>query len=149
MRIVTFLGYPRIGAQRALKRALESYWRGESSAKELLEVGRLLREEHWLVAHEAGADIVAVNDFSLYDHVLDTAALFDAIPARYRTLYDQNPLDGYFAMARGYQRDNVDLHALEMTKWFDTNYHYIVPELQPNRSEERRVGKQERSYDRH
>src|SRR5690625_5835756 len=99
MRIVTFLGYPRIGAQRALKRALESYWRGESSAKELLEVGRLLREEHWLVAHEAGADIVAVNDFSLYDHVLDTAALFDAIPARYRTLYDQNPLDGYFAMA--------------------------------------------------
>src|SRR5690625_3463721 len=132
MSIVTFLGYPRIGSQRALKRALESYWRGESSAKELLEVGRLLREEHWLVAHEAGADIVAVNDFSLYDHVLDTAALFDAIPARYRTLYDQNPLDGYFAMARGYQRDNVDLHALEMTKWFDTNYHYIVPELQPN-----------------
>lgn len=132
MSIVTFLGYPRIGSQRALKRALESYWRGDSTAQELLEVGRLLREEHWLVAHEAGADIVAVNDFSLYDHVLDTATLFDAIPERYRALYEENALDGYFAMARGHQRDGLDLHALEMTKWFDTNYHYIVPELEPN-----------------
>lgn len=132
MTIVSLFGYPRIGTQRALKRALESYWRGESTAQELLHIGKLLREEHWLVAHEAGADILAVNDFSFYDHVLDTAVLFDAIPDRYRPLFDQNPLDGLFAMARGYQRDDTDLHALEMTKWFDTNYHYIVPELKPN-----------------
>lgn len=134
MTIVTLLGYPRIGTQRALKRALESYWRGESTAQELLNVGRLLREEHWLVNQEAGADIVAVNDFSFYDHVLDTAVLFDAIPERYRPLYEENALDGYFAMARGHQRDGHDLPALEMTKWFDTNYHYIVPELTPDQS---------------
>lgn len=132
MTIVSLLGYPRIGTQRALKRTLESYWRQECTDQELLLVGKLLREEHWLVAHEAGADILPVNDFSLYDHVLDTAVLFDAIPERYRPLFDQSHLEGIFAMARGYQRDDTDLHALEMTKWFDTNYHYIVPELTPD-----------------
>jgi 5-methyltetrahydropteroyltriglutamate--homocysteine methyltransferase len=130
MTTVTNLGFPRIGARRELKRALESYWRGESCAAELQANAAELRARHWQLQRDAGVDVPPSNDFSLYDHVLDTAVLFDAIPARYRTLAERNPLDAYFAMARGLQRDGVDLHALEMTKWFDTNYHYLVPELQ-------------------
>jgi len=127
---VTTLGFPRIGARRELKRALEAFWRGENSAEDLQATAAGLRLKHWQLQRDAGADSVPVNDFSLYDHVLDAAFLFDAIPARYRVLADADPLAGYFAMARGHQRDGVDLHALEMTKWFDTNYHYLVPELQ-------------------
>ena len=127
---VTTLGFPRIGARRELKRALEAFWRGESSAEDLQATAAGLRLKHWQLQRDAGADSVPVNDFSLYDHVLDAAFLFDAIPARYRALADADPLAGYFAMARGHQRDGIDLHALEMTKWFDTNYHYLVPELQ-------------------
>jgi 5-methyltetrahydropteroyltriglutamate--homocysteine methyltransferase len=134
MTHVTYLGFPRIGRRRELKRALESHWRGESTAQTLLDSARQLREQHWMLAAEAGADSVPVNDFSLYDHVLDTAVLVGAIPSRYRALYDADPLDGYFAMARGHQRDGHDLHALEMTKWFDTNYHYLVPELAAGQS---------------
>ncbi|TCV95948.1 methionine synthase (B12-independent) [Luteibacter rhizovicinus] len=126
---VTYLGFPRIGRRRELKRALESHWRGESSATELLDTARDLRHRHWALAREAGADSVPVNDFSLYDHVLDTAVLLDAIPDRYRALDAADPLAAYFAMARGVQTASVDLPALEMTKWFDTNYHYLVPEL--------------------
>ncbi len=127
---VTTLGFPRIGARRELKRALEAFWRGESSAEDLQVTAAGLRLKHWQLQRAAGADSVPVNDFSLYDHVLDAAFLFDAIPARYRALADADPLAGYFAMARGHQRGGIDLHALEMTKWFDTNYHYLVPELQ-------------------
>ena len=127
---VTYPGFPRIGRRRELKRALESHWKGETSADDLLAVARQLRERHWRLARDAGADSVPVNDFSLYDHVLDAAVAVDAIPARYRTLHQRDPLAGYFAMTRGRQDGEVDLHALEMTKWFDTNYHYIVPELQ-------------------
>ena len=127
---VTTLGFPRIGARRELKRALEAFWRGESSAEDLQATAAGLRLKHWQLQRAAGADSVPVNDFSLYDHVLDAAFLFDAIPARYRALADADPLAGYFAMARGHQRGGIDLHALEMTKWFDTNYHYLVPELQ-------------------
>ncbi len=127
---VTTLGFPRIGARRELKRALEAFWRGENSAEDLQATAAGLRLKHWQLQRAAGADSVPVNDFSLYDHVLDAAFLFDAIPARYRALADADPLAGYFAMARGHQRDGIDLHALEMTKWFDTNYHYLVPELQ-------------------
>ncbi len=129
MTSVTNLGFPRIGARRELKHALESYWRGETDAAQLQATAAALRARHWQLQREAGVDMPPSNDFSLYDHVLDTAVLFDAIPARYRTLAERAPLDAYFAMARGLQRDGEDLHALEMTKWFDTNYHYLVPEL--------------------
>ena len=129
MTTVTNLGFPRMGARRELKQALEAYWRDETQRTPLLDTAGQLRERHWKMQREAGAHVVPCNDFSLYDHVLDTAWLFDAIPERYRALADADPLAGYFAMARGTQRAGVDLHALEMTKWFDTNYHYIVPEL--------------------
>ncbi len=130
MTIVTNLGFPRIGARRELKRALESYWHGESDAAQLQATAAELRVRHWKLQREAGVDLPPSNDFSLYDHVLDTAFLFDAIPERYHTLAVCAPLAAYFAMARGLQRPGIDLHALEMTKWFDTNYHYLVPELQ-------------------
>ncbi|OOG66247.1 5-methyltetrahydropteroyltriglutamate--homocysteine S-methyltransferase [Rhodanobacter sp. B04] len=130
MSLVTYSGFPRIGLKRELKRSLESHWRGEISAEALSDTASMLRHRHWQLAADAGADVVPCNDFSLYDHVLDTAVLFDAIPSRYRPLFAKNPLDGYFAMARGHKRDGHDLHALEMTKWFDTNYHYLVPELE-------------------
>jgi 5-methyltetrahydropteroyltriglutamate--homocysteine methyltransferase len=130
MTSVTNLGFPRIGARRELKRALESHWRGESDAAQLQATAAELRARHWKLQREAGVDVPPSNDFSLYDHVLDTAFLFDAIPARYRALAAQDPLAAYFAMARGLQQPGIDLHALEMTKWFDTNYHYLVPELQ-------------------
>ena len=129
MTTVTTLGFPRIGAKRELKAALESYWRGDTTADDLQATARDLRHRHWQLQRDAGADVVPCNDFALYDHVLDTAFLFDAIPEAYRTLADSDPLAGYFALARGVQRDGTDLRALEMTKWFDTNYHYLVPEL--------------------
>ncbi|GGD54314.1 5-methyltetrahydropteroyltriglutamate--homocysteine S-methyltransferase [Pseudoxanthomonas indica] len=122
-------GFPRIGARRELKQALETCWRGESSAEDLQRTARELRHRHWQLQADAGIDIVPCNDFSLYDQMLDTAFLFDAIPDDYRALADRDPLAGYFALARGHQKDGVDLRALEMTKWFDTNYHYLVPEL--------------------
>jgi 5-methyltetrahydropteroyltriglutamate--homocysteine methyltransferase len=130
MSLVTCSGFPRIGLKRELKRSLESHWRGETDAATLLDTARTLRRRHWRLAADAGADVVPCNDFSLYDHVLDTAVLFDAIPARYRPVFAESALDGYFAMARGHKRGGHDLHALEMTKWFDTNYHYLVPELE-------------------
>ncbi|HAI45197.1 MAG TPA: 5-methyltetrahydropteroyltriglutamate--homocysteine S-methyltransferase, partial [Stenotrophomonas sp.] len=118
MTTVTNLGFPRIGAKRELKRALEAFWSGESSAQALQDTASGLRERHWRLQREAGVDVPPSNDFSFYDQVLDAAFLFDAIPARYRALADAEPLAGYFAMARGVQRDGYDLHALEMTKWF-------------------------------
>ena len=129
MSTVTYAGFPRIGLKRELKRALESHWSGELDAAALQDTARELRARHWQLGRDAGADVVPCNDFSLYDHVLDTAVLFDAIPQRYRPVFARDPLEGYFAMARGEKRHGFDLHALEMTKWFDTNYHYLVPEL--------------------
>ncbi len=129
MTTVTTLGFPRIGAKRELKTALERYWRGDATAADLQETARGLRHRHWQLQRDAGADVVPCNDFALYDHVLDTAFLFDAIPDAYRALADADPLAGYFALARGVQKEGIDLRALEMTKWFDTNYHYLVPEL--------------------
>jgi 5-methyltetrahydropteroyltriglutamate--homocysteine methyltransferase len=125
------LGHPRIGKERELKRALEEHWAGKRGEAELAAVARELRARHWLAMREAGIDVVPSNDFSLYDHVLDTALLFGVVPERYRRV--EAPLARYFAMARGLQdpASGVDLDALEMTKWFDTNYHYIVPELEP------------------
>ena len=134
MTTVTNLGFPRIGARRELKQALESHWRGDTDVAQLQATAAGLRARHWQLQRDAGVDVPPSNDFSLYDQVLDTAFLFDAIPQRYRQLADDAPLQAYFAMARGLQADGIDLHALEMTKWFDTNYHYLVPELQREQS---------------
>ncbi len=128
--LATCLGHPRVGVARELKKALESFWAKKTSAADLDGVARDLRRRHWSAMKAKGIDHIPSNDFSLYDHVLDMAVAVDAIPARYRGFAD--PLARYFAMARGSQdRDaGTDVSALEMTKWFDTNYHYIVPELE-------------------
>lgn len=129
------LGYPRIGNNRELKKASEKYWAGEISAEELLETGKTIRRKNWELQKELGAELIPSNDFSFYDQVLDLSYTLGAIPDRYGELLSQknlNPLDLYFALARGYQKDGFDLTAMEMTKWFDTNYHYIVPEFYRN-----------------
>lgn len=125
------LGYPRIGTKRALKFALEAYWSGKISAEDLLQKAKELRKEHWLVQQQNGIQLIPTNDFSLYDQVLDLSFTLGAIPQRYTEKYNfnQRSLDLYFAMARGVQEEGVDIIAMEMTKWFDTNYHYLVPEF--------------------
>ncbi len=126
------LGYPRIGSQRELKKACESYWSSQISLAELVEAGRAIRESHWRLQQDAGIDLVPCNDFSFYDHVLDFSLMAGAVPARYQPLLDKPDafgMDLYFAMARGCQKGGLDLIAMEMTKWFDTNYHYLVPEF--------------------
>jgi 5-methyltetrahydropteroyltriglutamate--homocysteine methyltransferase len=120
------LGFPRIGARRELKRALEAYWSGNSGEQELDRVARDLRRRHWLLQKEAGLDFIPSNDFSLYDHVLDMTAVAGAVPKRYGS--EELTRETYFAMARGGDGDD-GVPAMEMTKWFNTNYHYIVPEL--------------------
>ena len=124
----TTLGYPRIGRNRELKRASEAYWQGTVGNDELYAVGSSLRRAHWQVQRDAGIDLIPVNDFSYYDQVLDAISLIGAVPARYHWAGEQVDLATYFAMARGAQREGLDATAMEMTKWFDTNYHYIVPE---------------------
>lgn len=119
------LGFPRMGANRELKRALESFWAGKTTEAELLETTRRLRAENWRIQKEAGIDWIPSNDFSLYDQMLDTCMLVGAIPERFRTL--GKGMSAYFAMARG--GESGAIRAMEMTKWFDTNYHYLVPEL--------------------
>ncbi len=134
MALSNIAGFPRIGPQRELKFATEGYWRGEVSKAELLETAKRIRLDNWRFMQQAGIDLIPSNDFSLYDQVLDTIAMVGAVPHRYGD--DQGPvgLDTYFAMARGRQEGGVDVTAMEMTKWFDTNYHYIVPELGPETS---------------
>jgi len=139
------LGFPRIGARRELKRAVEAHWRG-SGADALQQLARDLRLRHWTLQRDAGVATPPSNDFSLYDQVLDAAFAVDAIPDRYRALADADPLAGYFALARGHQTGGIDLHALEMTKWFDTNYHYIVPELHAGQTFALRDDKPVREY---
>jgi len=126
MAIAANLGYPRIGRRRELKRALEAYWSGRLDAEALHAVAREVRREAWLTQRAVGIDTIPSNDFSFYDHMLDTAVSVGAVPERYRS---EDALTTYFAMARGEQQTQRNLAALEMTKWFDTNYHYIVPEL--------------------
>lgn len=132
------LGYPRIGSRRELKKACEAYWAGKISQSELLETGRQIRLHNWQLQQQAGIDLIPSNDFSLYDHVLDLSLTVGAIPTRYKEILNANPqnnsLDVYFAMARGYQKDGLDIKALEMTKWYDTNYHYLVPEFTKNQT---------------
>ena len=126
------LGYPRIGSHRELKKACEQYWSGKTTLTDLLETGKNLRLQHWKIQQEAGIDLIPSNDFSYYDQVLDMTLTVGNIPERYQeiTFKESNTkLDLYFAMARGHQKDGWDITAMEMTKWFDTNYHYIVPEF--------------------
>ena len=134
MALATNLGFPRIGAQRELKKAVESYWQGKSSAQDLLAAGKDLRARHWKLQKDAGLVHIPSNDFSFYDQVLDMTALLGAVPKRYNWTGSTVDLDTYFAMARGRQRDGVDVTAMTMTKWLDTNYHFIVPELTPDMS---------------
>ncbi|HEY8287489.1 MAG TPA: 5-methyltetrahydropteroyltriglutamate--homocysteine S-methyltransferase, partial [Chloroflexota bacterium] len=128
----TTIGYPRIGRDRELKRVCEAYWKGAIPDSELLATGVALRKAHWEAQRDAGIEFIPVNDFSFYDQVLDAIALVGAVPPRYQWTSDQVDLDTYFAMARGAQGKGLDVTALEMTKWFDTNYHYLVPEWQPH-----------------
>ncbi|MBB1192925.1 5-methyltetrahydropteroyltriglutamate--homocysteine S-methyltransferase [Flavobacterium sp. SOK18b] len=124
------LGYPRIGSNRELKKACESYWAGKISVDELLAVGASIRKENWQLQAEAGIDLIPSNDFSFYDQVLDLSLTLGVIPKRYQELAKTSSrTDLYFAMARGSQKEGQDVVAMEMTKWFDTNYHYIVPEF--------------------
>ncbi|WP_262691461.1 5-methyltetrahydropteroyltriglutamate--homocysteine S-methyltransferase [Kordiimonas aestuarii] len=122
------LGFPRIGADRELKRVLEAYWAGKIDQAGLAATGRELRATHWYRQQQAGLDIIPSGDFSFYDQMLDMIMTLGATPTRYRHAELASPLDTYFAMARG----TGELPAMEMTKWFDTNYHYIVPELSPD-----------------
>ena len=124
------LGFPRIGPRRELKKALESHWAGKTGTQDLLDDAAALRAATWARQHAAGIAQIPSNDFSLYDHVLDTSAMVGAIPDLYDWSGGVPSLDTYFAMARGTRgRADGDLPALEMTKWFDTNYHYMVPEF--------------------
>ena len=123
------IGYPRIGSLRELKFASEEYFRKEIGAEELLQTAAELRKQHWNSQKKAGIDFISSNDFSFYDMVLDTAVLLGIVPKRYQEL-KLSGLDTYFALARGYQGESGDVKALAMKKWFNTNYHYIVPELE-------------------
>ncbi len=124
----TVYGYPRQGQSRELKKAIEGHWKGRVTADALRETAAGLRRSNWRQLAAAGVDEVPTGDFSYYDHVLDTTVMVGAIPERHRAAVEADALGGYFAMARGTQ----DVAPLEMTKWFDTNYHYLVPELGPD-----------------
>ncbi|MCJ1333861.1 methionine-synthesizing 5- methyltetrahydropteroyltriglutamate--homocysteine methyltransferase [Thelotrema lepadinum] len=123
------LGFPRMGVNRDLKKATEAYWGGKLSQSDLLAEGKRLRLAHWKIQKDAGIDVIPSNDFSYYDQVLDHIQFFGAAPERY-TKHKLDPIDEFFAMGRGHQKDNVDVSALEMVKWFDSNYHYVKPTLQ-------------------
>ena len=148
MAIAANLGFPRIGVKRELKKAVESFWKGDSSSDALEATGKELRKRHWEIQQKAGIEHIPSNDFSFYDQVLDTIAMVGAVPARYQWNGGKVDLDTYFAMARGAQvkdandhehdghaccaghvHKTLDVPAMEMTKWLDTNYHFIVPEF--------------------
>ncbi|RCL00856.1 MAG: 5-methyltetrahydropteroyltriglutamate--homocysteine methyltransferase [Candidatus Tokpelaia sp. JSC189] len=140
------LGFPRIGPRRELKIALESYWARKTDKAQLLETAKILRVAAWNRQKTAGIEIIPSNDFSLYDQVLDTSVMVGAIPEIYRSLGAPDSLEVYFAMARGTRTEvqdegclhgrgkSEDVPPQEMTKWFDTNYHYMVPEVSPDQS---------------
>ena len=126
MAIATNLGFPRIGTKRELKRAVESFWADKIGPEELESTARALRQQHWKLQQDLGIEHIPSNDFSLYDQVLDTAAMVGAVPARFGWRAESVDLATYFAMARG----SDEVPAMEMTKWFDSNYHFIVPEFE-------------------
>ena len=123
------IGYPRVGKLRELKFSTERYFRGEESKEQLETVAKSIREEQWILQKNKGIDFIPSNDFSFYDNMLDTIILLGAIPKEYKGL-NLDILDTYFAMARGYQGEKGDVKALPMKKWFNTNYHYIVPMIE-------------------
>lgn len=124
----SIIGYPRVGSLRELKFATEKYFRKEISSDELQNTAKEIRKANWLTLKASGLDFIPSNDFSFYDNMLDSAVLFNIVPSRYSSL-NLSPLDTYFAMARGYQGEKGDVKALAMKKWFNTNYHYMVPEI--------------------
>ncbi len=128
------LGFPRIGSDRQLKKATEGYWKGSISWEQLQATASEIKNHNWQLQQSAGINFIASNDFSFYDHILDNIVLFGAIPERFKKVFGENHqgLDLYFAMARGLQKSGIDITALEMTKWFDTNYHYLVAEFSTN-----------------
>jgi len=124
------LGFPRIGAHRELKKALEAYWKGGISQDELLEAGKKIRQTNWEIQANAGLDFITVGDFSFYDHILDISTSLGVVPKRYEHIKGNNvDLNTIFSMARGQAPQKEDTQALAMTKWFNTNYHYMVPEF--------------------
>jgi len=131
MALATIPGYPRIGKRRELKKALEAFWSGKIGDAALLKTAAEIYTAGWATQQAAGIDLVPVNDFSFYDQMLDTAGLLGLIPERYRADEDAVGMETYFAMARG-RTGERDVPAMEMTKWFDTNYHYIVPDVGPD-----------------
>ncbi|OWF80707.1 5-methyltetrahydropteroyltriglutamate--homocysteine S-methyltransferase [Yersinia rohdei] len=124
------LGFPRVGLKRELKKAQESYWAGNSTQEELLNVGRELRARHWQQQQQAGVDLVPVGDFAWYDHVLTTSLLLGNVPERHQNADGSIDLDTLFRIGRGRAPTGKPAAAAEMTKWFNTNYHYMVPEFQ-------------------
>ena len=124
----SIIGYPRIGELRELKFWIEKYFRNEIEKEELIDKSEHLKIKQWKLQKESGIDYIPSNDFSFYDIMLDTSVMLNVIPKRYKEL-KLNELDTYFAMARGYQGDKGDVKALAMKKWFNTNYHYMVPEI--------------------
>lgn len=128
------LGFPRIGLRRELKKALESYWAGNSTQEELQAVGRELRARHWRQQKAAGIDKVPVGDFAWYDHILTTSLMLGNVPARHRNQDGSIDLDTLFRLGRGRAPTGEPAAAAEMTKWFNTNYHYIVPEFTQGQS---------------
>ncbi|MCI1650124.1 5-methyltetrahydropteroyltriglutamate--homocysteine S-methyltransferase [Bifidobacterium tibiigranuli] len=125
-------GFPRIGANRELKKIIEGYWKGANSLDDVRATAKELRTKHWKLQAEAGIELIPSNDFSYYDQLLDTAILLNAVPQRYQRLAFENAEDTLFAIGRGYQGERGDVTALPMKKWFTTNYHYIVPEIEPS-----------------
>ncbi|OZI50137.1 5-methyltetrahydropteroyltriglutamate--homocysteine S-methyltransferase [Bordetella genomosp. 5] len=135
MIIIHNLGFPRVGAQRELKRAVEAYWAGQQDAASLRDTGRALRAEHWRLQASNGLKFVPVGDFAWYDHILEWTTLLGAVPARFgQPEHEPVSLDTLFRMGRGRAPSGKPAAACEMTKWFDTNYHYIVPELAPGQT---------------
>ena len=129
MKKTAIVGYPRIGVNRELKKVVEGYFKGDSSLNELQSTAKQLRKQYWTTQNEKGIDYIPSNDFSFYDNMLYMAVLLNVIPKRYSEL-NLSSIDTYFAMARGYQKNDKDVKALRMKKWFNTNYHYMVPEIE-------------------
>lgn len=134
MAVAHNLGFPRIGAKRESKKAVEAYWRGELSEEALMTCQREREQENWALQAQAGLDWIPVGDFAWYDHVLNTSLLFGVIPERFKACQSQGDLNTAFCMARGQAPGCQEAQACEMTKWFDTNYHYIVPEFSPEQN---------------
>lgn len=126
--LTSIIGYPRVGTLRELKFTTEKYFKNEISVDELQKTAKKIRESQWIIQKKSGIDFIPSNDFSFYDNMLDTAVLFNIVPKRYSDL-GLSSIDTYFAMARGYQGEAGDVKALAMKKWFNTNYHYMVPEI--------------------